>query len=168
MSRYQYIWRLKVVYPEGSHEKGWRPALWSDPEFLKKLSRDERRALRKREFRWPGERMFLSSSGAWGRAGLLLAYGAQVDVQRSERIQWPAEPAAPVPYQGWREEPDIPRFGAEEVFLCGCRRAVTGAGRRTLARGLGAGVSSVRSGSGRPLRLPGCEPSSPRACLSQW
>lgn len=121
MSRYQYVWRLKVVYPEGSHEKGWRPALWSDPDFLKRLPRDERRALKRREFRWPRERVFLSSSSAWGRAALLAMYGARADVQRSARIQWPeddalTERAASVPYQGWREEPDIPRFGADEVF----------------------------------------------------
>jgi len=153
VSAYRYVWRLKVAYPEGSHEKGWRPAIWDDPEFLKRLPRDERRALKHREFRWPRERMFLSASGAWWRAAMLLSYGAEVDVQRSERIRWPEEtparPAAPVPYQGWREEPDIPRFGAEEVFLCGYRRAVTGAGLRTSAGGSPAAVPSAGSGGTR-------------------
>jgi hypothetical protein len=89
MSRNVRVYRLEIVYPEGSHEKGWRPALWSNPEYLKTLDRQTRRDLAKREFRWPRERMFLSSSGAYGRACLLMAYGAEAEVYGSLPVTWP-------------------------------------------------------------------------------
>jgi hypothetical protein len=83
------VYRLDIIYPEGSRESGWRPAVWSDPEFLAKLTKVQRRELAKTEFRWPRERMFLSSSGAYGRAGLLEFYGADVEVFASVPVTWP-------------------------------------------------------------------------------
>lgn len=87
--RAQRVYKLTVVYPEGSHEPGWRPACWSDPEFLAKLDRKARRELAARAFRWPRERLFLSSSGAYGRANLLTWYGAEVQVIASDPVTWP-------------------------------------------------------------------------------
>jgi hypothetical protein len=86
--RYVRVYRLRIRYPEGSGVPGWRPPLWSDPDFLSSLTRAERSELKKRTFRWPRERMFLSSSGAWNRAGLLILYGAGVEVQPSQPVLW--------------------------------------------------------------------------------
>jgi hypothetical protein len=86
------VYSLEIDYPEGSDAPGWRPALWDDPKYLAGLPREERRALRKREFRWPRERHFLSSSGAYGRALLLSAYGCLVTVRRSDAVTWPERP----------------------------------------------------------------------------
>jgi hypothetical protein len=83
------VYWLDIIYPEGSHSPGWRPLLWSDPDYLQKLSRKDRRDLARREFRWPRERRFLSSSGAYGRAWLLRAYGADVEVLASNPVTWP-------------------------------------------------------------------------------
>ena len=83
------VYKLDIVYPEGSHEPGWRPACWSDPEYLRTMDRKLRRELERREFKWPRERLFLSSSGAYGRAGLLRWYGAEVEVFASEPVTWP-------------------------------------------------------------------------------
>jgi hypothetical protein len=83
------VYRLVIIYPEGSHEPGWRPALWGNPEFLKALDRQARRSLKSRKFRWPRERMFLSSSGAYQRAWLLRSYGAVAEVLASDPVTWP-------------------------------------------------------------------------------
>jgi hypothetical protein len=87
--REAHVWYLEITYPAGSRAPGWRPASWSDSEFLARLSRKARRQLRKAEFRWPRERLFLSSSGAYDRAWLLRAYGAKVTVYRSFMVLWP-------------------------------------------------------------------------------
>lgn len=99
------VYRLMVIYPEGSHEKGWRPACWSDPRFLATLPRAERRALARREFRWPRERRFMSSSSAYGRANLLTWYGAEVTVEASDPVTWPSDLPASDDDRGW-EHPD--------------------------------------------------------------
>lgn len=83
------VYRLVITYPEGSQVLGWRPACWSDPEFLRTLSRKARRELRGTVFCWPTERQFLSSSGAQGRASLLRWYGAGVEVYASDPVTWP-------------------------------------------------------------------------------
>lgn len=83
------VYKLDIIYPEGSHEPGWRPACWSDPEYLRTMDRKLRRELERREFKWPRERLFLSSSGAYNRAGLLLWYGAEVTVLASDPVTWP-------------------------------------------------------------------------------
>ena len=83
-----YVYRLIIAYPEGSREPGWRPALWSDPAYLARLSGRARRQLRRARFRWPRERLFLSASSAWSRAWTLADYGAKVSIRRSEPVAW--------------------------------------------------------------------------------
>jgi hypothetical protein len=106
MSRVQRVYQLSVIYPEGSFSPGWWPACWSSPDFLKTLSRAERRELRRRQFRWPRERAFLSSSGAYGRASLLRWYGAEVAVQPSNPVTWPDYEA-----DAWESLWDSPAYG---------------------------------------------------------
>jgi hypothetical protein len=83
------LYRLEIIYPEGSHAKGWRPACWSDPAYLQSLSRQERRELRNREFKWPRNHDYQSSSGAYARANLLRWYGAEAEVLPSNPVTWP-------------------------------------------------------------------------------
>jgi hypothetical protein len=84
--RAAYVYRLVITYPPGSREPGWLPAAYTDPDgpFSWRL----RRHLRRAGFRWPAERLFLSSSGAHNRAWRLRYYGAQVRVQRSDLVTW--------------------------------------------------------------------------------
>jgi hypothetical protein len=85
-----YVYRLIVVYPEGSHAPGWKPTIWGDKEFLKTLPLRVRLSMpiRPAKFRWPRERMFMSSDSAWGRAHFLKACGAEVTVLRSQPVTW--------------------------------------------------------------------------------
>lgn len=83
-----HVYELVIIYPPGSRQPGWRPASWDDPATLAGLSRKQRQELRNRAFRWPHERRFLSSSGAYGRADLLRSYGADVEVYPSEPVTW--------------------------------------------------------------------------------
>jgi hypothetical protein len=85
-------YRLDIVYPEGCREPGWHPAVWANPEYLRTLTREQRREIRsklRRPFKWPRERLFLSSSGAYNRAWLLRFYGADADVLASDPVTWP-------------------------------------------------------------------------------
>lgn len=92
MSRPVHIYRLDVLYPEGSrfdpeHPEDrrwdhweppggtWDPGYSADPEY------DDR-------FRWPAERLYLSSSAAKRRAALFEKYGAKVTIERSEPVTW--------------------------------------------------------------------------------
>lgn len=85
--RIVYVYRLVIAYPPGSLKPGWKPACWED--LLAGIAdKRQRAAVRRRGFRWPRERLFLSSSGAYGRANLLMWFGAQVDVQQSEEVTW--------------------------------------------------------------------------------
>jgi hypothetical protein len=88
VSRPVYVYRLVVGYPPGSHEPGWVPARWE--EFLKGVYSDrrERARVRRRGFRWPRVRLYLSSAAAYHRAWLLEFFGARVDVQRSNEVLW--------------------------------------------------------------------------------
>jgi hypothetical protein len=82
------VHRLVVTYPEGSHdadgipvpdwepERGWTPAGAYDIEEGPP------------SFSWPRPRLFLSMSGATGRANLLRYYGATVEVQSSRPVEW--------------------------------------------------------------------------------
>jgi hypothetical protein len=81
------VYRLLIAYPAGSDDPDWTPACWGEMLAAVK-DRTERRSLRRRGFRWPRERMFLSASGAWSRAALLTMFGAQVTVQPSEPVTW--------------------------------------------------------------------------------
>jgi hypothetical protein len=86
--RIVHVYRLEVEYPPGSDAPGWVPACWG--EMLASVrDRAERRALRRRGFRWPRERMYLSASGAWSRAALLTMFGATVFVDASDPVTWP-------------------------------------------------------------------------------
>jgi hypothetical protein len=83
------VHRVAVIsYPLGSDAPGWAPPGWPDPE----LPWRKRRELIRRGFRWPRRRQFLSSSGAWGLASLLLVYGCEVEVQSSDPVSWTEEP----------------------------------------------------------------------------
>jgi hypothetical protein len=97
--RVRRLYRLVIVYPDGSDVPGWRPACWSDPAFLAKLTRKARRELARTEFRWPRERLFLSSSGAHRRAMLLHWYGAAVAVRPSDPVTWQLAPR-----EGWEAD----------------------------------------------------------------
>jgi hypothetical protein len=89
------IYKVKVTYPEGCREPGWHPARWTDPAYLLTCTREHRREIRallRKPFKWPRERLFLSSSGAWNRAWLLRFYGAEAEVLGSLPVRWPHEP----------------------------------------------------------------------------
>jgi hypothetical protein len=86
------IYKIQIIYPEGCREPGWHPARWTDPEYLGTLTREKRREVRKllrQPFKWPRERLFLSSSGAYYRAWLLRFYGAEAEVIPSNPVTWP-------------------------------------------------------------------------------
>jgi hypothetical protein len=118
-----HVWRLDVIYPEGSRLPGFRPYGWE--AYLRSLPALKRRRMRKAGFRWPRERLFLSSSGAYERAALLRAFGADVEVYRSDPVTWPdqdpvrqdldwerrAQRSIPAP---WLAEPD--RSGLPVTF----------------------------------------------------
>lgn len=80
------VYRLVIAYPEGSDDPGWLPDVWE--ELLSAMPRKRRRQMQQRGFRWPRERMFLSSNAAWHRAGLLRWFGAEVEVQASQPVSW--------------------------------------------------------------------------------
>ena len=82
------VYQLDIQYPEGSLAPGWAPACW--PEFLAGIKdKARRREVRRRGFRWPREHLYLSSSGAYTRAGLLTWFGATVFVEASDPVTWP-------------------------------------------------------------------------------
>jgi hypothetical protein len=96
-----YVYRVVVdKYPEGSREPGWRPECWQDPEpgsllvpsALRELGKARlRRALAKREFRWPVPKRRLSAPAAYIQAWVLRCYGAEARVIRSNPVTWPEE-----------------------------------------------------------------------------
>jgi len=111
-----YVYRLVISYPPGSQEPGWKPACW-DALLRDVKDKRERAAVRKRGFRWPRERKFMSASAAYRRSLLLQWFGATVDVQRSEPVTWWPSPESLE--QG--VEPDdaefIPRWAGPEYAL---------------------------------------------------
>jgi hypothetical protein len=80
-----YVYRLRVKYPEGVDEdnppKGWEPR-WGDSH-----EREEER------FRWPALRRCLSLSTAKRWADQLRAWGCEVEVERSLPVKWPTSPS---------------------------------------------------------------------------
>lgn len=80
MSRPVFVYRLDVAYPADSSEPGWEPEGW-EPDWI---APDETRP-----FAWPAVRLYLSESGARGRARLLHSYGATVTIHRSLAVEWP-------------------------------------------------------------------------------
>jgi len=101
--RYVYVYRLLIQYPEGSDQPGWQPAAWSQ---LARTGRWWSYVLPKRpaRFRWPRERMWLSSSAAYHRAYLLRVLGCSVTVQRSVPVVFDEQPhtgsGGPLPLPG--------------------------------------------------------------------
>jgi hypothetical protein len=86
------VYKLEIIYPEGCGEPGWYPALWTDPEWLKTLTREQKREIKvllRKPFQWPHERLFLSRSGAVSRPMLLRCYGAEAEVHSSDPVIWP-------------------------------------------------------------------------------
>jgi hypothetical protein len=83
------VYYLEITYPPGSRKPGWLPAVFRNPEVMGQFRRSERRAMRK-QWHWPRERMFLSRSSAYERAGILRIWGATVTVHRSRPVLWPA------------------------------------------------------------------------------
>jgi hypothetical protein len=116
------VYRLEVVYPEGSREPGWRPACWSqDSAFLASLDRKQRRELKHRQFRWPRERMFLSSSSAYGRANLLGWYGADAWVAGSLPVEWPNTDNWAAG-EGWEHGDTAVRWYPDMEYVAECQR----------------------------------------------
>lgn len=76
-TRPTYVYRLDVLYPEGSNAPGWEPPGWEpdNPEY-------------EEAFRWPAVRLYLSRSGALARAKLLESYGAKVQIVPSCAVDW--------------------------------------------------------------------------------
>jgi hypothetical protein len=112
------VYQLVITYPEGSQRPGWRPAGWSDPQFLATLSHRQRRQLARAEFSWPAERRFLSASGAEGRANLLRWYGAGVSVYASDPVTWPEQDDAdPRDARGWDDPSKAMRWSPGHPLL---------------------------------------------------
>lgn len=96
------VYRLVIARPKGSDKPGWRPACWSDPEYLGTLTWRERRDLARLEFRWPRRRQFLTPDGAERHANRLRWYGADVTVYASDPVTWPVPGEAdPLEARGW-------------------------------------------------------------------
>jgi hypothetical protein len=88
--RMAHVYYLEITYPPGSKAPGWKPEHWDEAAYGLKWR--ARRKVQRKGFRWPRERMFLSSSSAWGRAAYLSWCGARVQVHRSYPVQWPWVP----------------------------------------------------------------------------
>jgi len=89
--REAHVYYLEITYPAGSLAPGWKPAAWD--EAAASLKWRARRKVARKGFRWPRERMFLSSSAAYSRAGYLTWCGAAVQVHRSYPVRWPWRPS---------------------------------------------------------------------------
>jgi hypothetical protein len=112
--RAAYVYRLIIFYPPGSQEPGWKPAVWS--QLLDGIAdKAKRREVRRRGFRWPRERKFLSRDAAYRRALMLRWLGAAVEVQRSEPVTWWEDNDA----MGWWPEPAdaAPQWAGPEYAL---------------------------------------------------
>lgn len=79
-----YVYELQIQYPPGSKVPGWQPEGWV-PEPSRFQDGDE---VPGQTFKWPSERLFLSSGGAVKRARRLLSYGATVQVKRSLPVEF--------------------------------------------------------------------------------
>ncbi len=82
-----FVYRLDITYPPGSQNgSGYRPYHWDS--ILQSLPRARRWRARRTGFRWPRERLYLSSSSAYRQAGWLTFLGAAVTVRRSDPVTW--------------------------------------------------------------------------------
>lgn len=80
------VYRLAVTYPGGSLEPGWEPLGW-------RAAPDETFGYDEREFCWPARRNYLTKGGADTAARVLRGYGAEVTIERSDPVTWPAAQA---------------------------------------------------------------------------
>jgi hypothetical protein len=121
------VYRLEIVYPEGSRVPGWEPYAW------RVMSRRQRRKLPP-VFKWPRERQFLSSSGAYGRAALLRAFGAEVEVYASAPVTWPnLDDWATFGEDSWERGPTAAVWSPEPGWMTDYRdKQATGRVRRLL------------------------------------
>ena len=90
-----HVYRLEVVYPEGSQEPGWEPEnyaeIWErlNPDYTSDPNYDGPIW----PFAWPRAKTYLGAAGANKRADMIRAYGAKVEVRRSLPVEWPEVPA---------------------------------------------------------------------------
>lgn len=88
-----YVWQLKVTYPEEAYydhpymgrmlDPAWEPLNWSPPEdgYVERFGTEQ--------FIWPAVRKYyLSRSSAVDRANLLEYYGARVQLMRSQALEF--------------------------------------------------------------------------------
>lgn len=91
MSRPVYVYRLRVeVPPESVDDPDWYP---ESPSFEIERWYDHEQdtgARVLRRFRWPQRRLYLSGGAARSQARRLREWGATVEVERSEAVEWPA------------------------------------------------------------------------------
>jgi hypothetical protein len=108
-----HVYRLVISYPPGSFAPGWVPACW--PQFLAGVKdKAKRREVRRHGFHWPRERLYLSASGAWSRAGLLHWFGATVDVEASDPVTWPEWQDTSASGRGWEDGSTAARWTPPE------------------------------------------------------
>lgn len=80
MPRKVYLYRLNVTLPPEAADPNWEPAGWEDDPHNAGQS-----------FQWPRVTRYLAASRAEHRARLLRKYGAEVTIERSAPVTWPAE-----------------------------------------------------------------------------
>lgn len=83
------VYRLQVAYPEGSHDEhgqpvpGWEPTGWHPGAYDPTEGPEP--------FHWPRVHLYLSPGGASRRAAQLREWGATVEVEASNPVEWPGE-----------------------------------------------------------------------------
>lgn len=100
MARNEYVYALKITWPEGSVDengwpvKDWVPThdAWGDPITGDDLLDALKYVGSWGYFRWPANRKYRSAIAADRRAHLFRKYGAQVEIIRSLPIRWTDEP----------------------------------------------------------------------------
>jgi len=85
------VYRLKVTYPEGSHDEHGLPVLdWHPPGWVPDIYDPEEGP---QPFGWPRVRAYLSLSGAVKRANLFRSFGATVEFEASKPVEWEEVPS---------------------------------------------------------------------------
>lgn len=87
-----YVYRLDVVYPEGSDAPDWEPEGW-EPMWG---TEPETGAPERQVFRWPASRHCLTLGTAQRWATRLRNWGCKVEIERSEPVAWVRRPASEV------------------------------------------------------------------------
>ena len=88
-----YVYRLAVTLPPGSDAPGWEPDSWVEwcEEHGWEEYEQDTGARNAPTFSWPRllqRKHFLSAPGAERRARMLRGFGALVEVERSQAVQW--------------------------------------------------------------------------------